>query len=326
MSNTAMIGLPIILCIVCICCISSIVGGYMGYEKSNVKDCKMSEWSSCLNGKQTRTVETPKSIFGKCEDEKNLEKTCQEDVVTPDITNTGGNTSGNTGGNINPSKPEDNSIFYIDTDYHHGVGYTNAEGEAKCKEYGSNYRYPTYNEMDTLNKEQGAETCAYGQYKDGAGLWMRDGREGCGVKGYNGSDVNRKLGVYCKGPIPTNRSNIRIYHEDISNPPNIFYINTDYHRGVGFTNTEGEAKCKEYGSPDSRYPTYWEMSAANKKYGAEACVYGQFKDGAGLWMKEGREGCGTKGYNWSDVNRKLGVYCTGTPTAGKDTQIYYKKP
>ncbi len=80
MSNTAIIGLPIILCIICICCISSIVGGYLGYEKSNTTNCVMGDWSSCSNGKQTRTIKTPKSMFGKCEDEKNLEQTCEEET------------------------------------------------------------------------------------------------------------------------------------------------------------------------------------------------------------------------------------------------------
>ncbi len=91
MSNTAIIGLPIILCIVCVCCISSIVGGYLGYEKSNAKNCEMSDWSSCSNGKQTRTIKTQKSMFGEeCVDKDKLEQTC-EDIVNKDTNSTPSN-------------------------------------------------------------------------------------------------------------------------------------------------------------------------------------------------------------------------------------------
>ncbi len=61
--------------------ISSIVGGYLGYEKFNTKNCVISDWSSCSNGEQTRTVITPKSIFGKCENI--LKQSCIKKVINP---------------------------------------------------------------------------------------------------------------------------------------------------------------------------------------------------------------------------------------------------
>ncbi len=188
--DSKIIILTIFTLIICCCCsLSSTIGGLYATKT----DCVMSDWSSCSNGTQTRSIKTEASLlFGDCKEKDILSRSCS--TTTP----------------TTPQTSSNSDIYILDYDYHNGQGYTNQDGEQLCKKY--NGQYPTYNEMDNANKIYGAQMCAYGQFKDNAGLWMVKDTPSCGNAGYNSADPNRKWSVYCKGPIP-NEPNVRTYYK-----------------------------------------------------------------------------------------------------------------
>lgn len=65
----------IIIMIIFCCCISSI-GGTIGGLYATKQNCEISEWTECINGKQTRKITKEATIFGECKEKENLMKDC----------------------------------------------------------------------------------------------------------------------------------------------------------------------------------------------------------------------------------------------------------